>query len=496
MFYDWLYGGVVTLSGSGNNTATFIRTSPMVFALSVRASDEQYAAVGGNQLSGYTTQNISFTNRAPAEPIISCVAAPVPTGDFIVCTAVDQGDPDGGAVSYVWNNDGATTISGSNNNTVTLTRATPMSVTLRVRARDGQSGAPGGEGFSTERVRTVSFTNRPPAIPTVTASKTNLLVGEVFTWIVSTAGDPEGEAFNMQAWIYDSGWQLIWNNGGGVTAGGGPRTLTYAPGVAISVPGTYYLVGGVLDAYMSQWLQGPSLELTVVANGPVGVSGPSLWYDAEVADTNANGRVLSWQDRTGSGQHAVATSTSASPRLVQNVRNGRPALEFALANSVGMCMGNRSYGRNYTIFAVHSPARNGSWGSLSSPGRLMQSRDINWLTGNWAGTVSHFALVDFVSLTPPSFGIQNVAGAWYQTTATSSGTDGLGRFFIGGVNRTERNINTVAPQRLGLGSCGEYPAEVFDGYVAEVIVYPRVLTQAERQSVEAYLSARWSTMVP
>jgi len=191
------------------------------------------------------------------------------SGQSIACTASGGADPDGGTVTYDWSIDGSVALSGVGNSVATITNAQPKAITAFVRTRDNQTGTPGGEAFSGYvNQGGLNWTNRRPGVPVVTLTKSSLVVNEVFGWTITTAGDPEGHDVNLLAHIYNPiTWESLWNNESGWLTGGGAKSYTFST-LAISAPGSYYIIPYVRDNYDNVYVEGQGLFLTVVANGP------------------------------------------------------------------------------------------------------------------------------------------------------------------------------------------------------------------------------------
>jgi len=194
--YDWTYDGFVAISGPGNTTATFTRTSPQVLALSVRSRDNQNprdnnnvpAPVLGVELfSDYTAQNVAFLNQSPTAPVITCSPTSLSTGSPATCSISTAGtDPDGGTLNYTWSSEGRT--SAETGATALYTRTTPGTVSVTAQTTDGQGGL---SPISLARV--VTFENRQPTAAVITCTPLTGLAATARTCsIVTPSIDPDG----------------------------------------------------------------------------------------------------------------------------------------------------------------------------------------------------------------------------------------------------------------------------------------------------------------
>ncbi|MFM7534993.1 MAG: LamG-like jellyroll fold domain-containing protein, partial [Acidimicrobiales bacterium] len=122
----------------------------------------------------------------------------------------------------------------------------------------------------------------------------------------------------------------------------------------------------------------------------------------------------------------------------------------------------------------------------SPAGRLVSAANNNWLFGWWAGREDNFHLDGWAvqRMTPLS-----------TTPRLYAGTMGNGQATLwrNGTMIGQANGGFTGPNGIQIG--GQY-GENSVGTVSEVIVYDRVLTDAERQATEAYLAAKWGIAVP
>lgn len=249
-----------------------------------------------------------------------------------------------------------------------------------------------------------------------------------------------------------------------------------------------------------------------------------LWLDASdplgtgVAPSDGTS-ITTWADLSGSGNEAtvnprgvVQPNTAASFASAPTGFNGRPALRFdRIDDNSGSVyqtadLDLRASSRpDVTIFAVYRPAarstNNGIWG-IDDGGwdRFFISYIPNFGDGIDDG---------IVGLGPVQQGetIED-AGAY----ATNMMTVGYSGNVVGGTNAgetdgsfiyhdctlertfTDSTHATSAQTTMSIGWDGDN--SVFDGYIAEVIVYDRVLTVPELDDVSRYLSTKYDLDSP
>jgi hypothetical protein len=224
--------------------------------------------------------------------------------------------------------------------------------------------------------------------------------------------------------------------------------------------------------------------------GPIPTTGLQGWWDADDASTftYSSGAIVSqWRDKSGNNRHANA-SGGAAPTVVPASMNGHPTLYLTGA----LCWMNIApFASAYTtaeLFAVlkiKTLAGNGArsqmlaaWGINTEVGWYPFVDGTvyeNWgITGRPAMGVASTATL----LAPHIYNIRLAPGS---ITAVINGTT------IGSSGATVGFGNTI-PYKFGIEANVNEPP---DGYIAEIVMYDRVLSTVERQQVESYLTAKW-----
>ena len=237
---------------------------------------------------------------------------------------------------------------------------------------------------------------------------------------------------------------------------------------------------------------------------PTEVAGCVLWLDAEDIDGQDDGTlgnpangdpVATWVDKSGRS-HDVSQSTGADrPTLIASVVGGKPVVRFDANNeyltrsdALGFS-GNSAMTVFMVIEADDAVARRAM--------HLGKNDGANWKTIGFA-TDSSFRYNDGnrIFANDPmngSFGI----GTWMTEIG---GTGGSGRFFKNGDEKSQTGATnpTTAKDLVdgelligqGRGNNGSF-SDRFLGDIAEIIVYDRALTAAERNRVGYYLEQKY-----
>jgi hypothetical protein len=224
---------------------------------------------------------------------------------------------------------------------------------------------------------------------------------------------------------------------------------------------------------------------------PVPVDGLEMWLDASDGSTRtlSGGTVTEWRDKTGNGHHA--TPLGAAPAFAPDAINGKPALQFdqAAPNVMGIAgdMGLAD-GDPRTVFVVfdYDTLLNNNEILGTSTGRMI---DI----GRW---------------TPSGFQDERLRLRYDGTNAFSDAGDlPLGPHILtvqalsGGtiaLTGIEEIINSAALAHhwpigsdLKIGG-SDFTGRDFDGRIAEILFYDRLLTDAEIAQVMGYLNEKYA----
>ena len=171
--------------------------------------------------------------------------------------------------------------------------------------------------------------------------------------------------------------------------------------------------------------------------------------------------------------HFTQAAAARQPLLVANALSGKPVLRFdGVTNR--LVLGSSTTPQ--TVFIVCKVATGGNlrgiWGVNQSDTGLRLTSATAWQQpgngndfGNPAGSAMYINGVETSSFTAGAAHLLEVA----RSSSTTYAATGLGDYF----------------------SSGSVPPRPFSGDIAEVLVYGRALTVAERQQIETYLSLKW-----
>jgi hypothetical protein len=250
-------------------------------------------------------------------------------------------------------------------------------------------------------------------------------------------------------------------------------TSVAAPAVAspLDIPNCAIWLDGADTSTMYTGSAGPVTAVTA----PTDITGCIGWWDASDASsiTQSGGLISQWNDKSGNGKHATASGTTRP--TYTGTRNGRNVVTFdGTGNRMNTTLVDSA---TQTILFVAKATAASAPGtrrvvSYQAERGFFASSGWNWFSPN-AGT----------GVSPTDY---NVAGGvitndtsmlvYGNGVAVSAAFDpfnaGATTFVIGG-----ENASTVS--------------NLFQGEIAEVVVFSSALSTANRARVERYLSLKW-----
>jgi len=211
-------------------------------------------------------------------------------------------------------------------------------------------------------------------------------------------------------------------------------------------------------------------------------AGLQSWYDADDASTfdfDSGVLVRRWLDKSGRGRHLQQLNNTFVPQR-SGTQNGKATVVFDGYDDY-MDTGPFTVAQPFTlIMALDTTGATlkGWWGSVGGDVQIYTANpmlDMYAATGNSIGldvTTSHGGAHQW------AFVFNGTTSSAYKDGALQAQGDAGVAGTLTGWRTAERNL--FSGYRL-------------DGQLFEVIAYSRVLTDPERQQVEAYLTAKWFT---
>lgn len=234
-----------------------------------------------------------------------------------------------------------------------------------------------------------------------------------------------------------------------------------------------------------------------MAQAPGGVdTGLQLWLKADSGtSTGVDGQPInSWQDQSASGDDAIQVSVSSQPLYKLNQINGNPALLFSGSEFLELGLSGIN-NQDYSIFVV---AKRTSGDDKQYILGIQQSDDDDGMSFGYV-TSSGVEMNQYGSTAKLAI---NPYDSSSEMPAILIGEfdDIQGKKMIqiyNGVSDNKKNSNTVRYYLSGTGSIGRgNGTELFNGLIAEVIIYDRVLTSQELKKLHSYLCIKYGISIP
>ncbi len=231
--------------------------------------------------------------------------------------------------------------------------------------------------------------------------------------------------------------------------------------------------------------------------GPAGPTiGLAAWFRADAGTVIEAGKVAQWQDQSGHARHALQTMPANRPQLIPNALNTKPVLRFdGLTNAMQFeCPVNGQSG--LTIFLVSSAAKNQAGNDLGNYAALQWPEFGPWgavfISPQQQKISYRFGTAQFGNL---GFWDRQANGG---PTLTMTRKDGpreelwvQGALVASAKDKNWLVAHTTDLALIGAGGDNPKTPKGFAGDIAEILVFTRALSEAERDALERYLRGKY-----
>ena len=471
------------------NTAT-VSFTPSAGATSYTATSNTGGFTGTSTGSPITVSGLTlgtYTFTVTATNATGTSAASVASGSVIVkvpdaptgvsasilySTATISFTPSAGATSYTATSNTGGFTGTSTGSPITVNGLAPGTYTFTVTAT-------GVVGTSVASAASGSVTVTAPAAPTgVSATASGATVTVSFTASASALS------------------YTATSSPGGITG-----TLTSSASGALSIPMSGFIDGTSYTFTVTATNAGGTSPASTASNSvsvtftPLLIGSPLLWLDASDAASiiTSGNSVTQWTDKSGKGNHFTGSSGSYPTTNTLTI-NGKNALNFT-ANSNASSLTNSSItlsNGKYTIFAV-------GYTNTAGYGRLLSSKTNQYLfVGTGSGTnfctlTGNGALYYDSSVTNKP--AMSVSSPCIMGVTCVNGDGGWGNYvvnsFVNGSPQSFKTGSTSTITGLTLGRSNDFNGQNWGGAIAEVLIYPNVLSEYHRAIIEGYLAWKW-----
>lgn len=236
------------------------------------------------------------------------------------------------------------------------------------------------------------------------------------------------------------------------------------------------------------------------AFSPLRLAGLALWLDASQLALSNGAAVTSWTDRSGNSKHASQSDPAKQPLFYQNIFNGKGAVWF---DGVNDCLQTPAMDltgtQAVTVIALATPSTTAAnriiYEHGSGAGQLgfyfyhtQDGAPHNYgfaagMNGN-VGYSYQWADADIRDAPAIAAGVLDKSKSTNEALCFCNG----GR---GGSGGNSDNTNAFGNLVGNVGARNNGASFPYKGYIAELILYKRALSDSERQRVEDYLRRKW-----
>jgi len=238
----------------------------------------------------------------------------------------------------------------------------------------------------------------------------------------------------------------------------------------------------------------PQSTVNLPAGTPIPASGVALWLAADDARPGAEGKLATWSNASVAGVTASADQPGLQPVVVANALNGHAVVRFDGADNMLVTNVDMSPSRmpEATVFAVFNsktdapdPLRKlygdddgGFDRAAGLDGRGGEGKNYTVFTGN--GVTGYFALKASETYVIADQFTKSDFSGWVNGKAA--------------LTKVPATWSEALPN-LYIGGTGTSYQEPWQGDLAEIIVYGRVLNDQERIQVEDYLGKKYGVTI-
>ena len=222
-------------------------------------------------------------------------------------------------------------------------------------------------------------------------------------------------------------------------------------------------------------------------------SGIQMRIDASQLGLTNGAQISTITDISGSGHNLQATDTNNKPTFYSNGPNGQGVIHFnggtqGLIGTNNLGLAGNSSQQIFVVMRKNNP----------TSGRMIVANGIPSDSGGF-GIDSHASDAAYVPFTSSAGSVvgaarSNAAYELYDVSHNATTNVNIG-YINGTVFGTSTYSLSITDGPLKIGYWSNVPASSI-GDLAEIIVYNRVLSDAERQQVEEYLTEKWLPALP
>jgi alpha-tubulin suppressor-like RCC1 family protein len=361
-----------------------------------------------------------------------------------------------------------------------------------------------GSGTTSGLVSDPSGTNNPPTLSKVgdnqTVAPSTFASAPLLLQISDASGHPLSNVPVSFALSSGSDGGIALTNGGSVantqnvmTNASGQATIFYQSGADV-------LQNNTINASVPSGTESISTAFTAHCGVQNGLG---LWLRADAGVTaDANGNISTWADQSAAHEDAVQNTSGNQPQTIAGSINGQPVVRFdGSSEYLQMPPGFYQMSAGATVFTVFTPTNLGSYQRIFDLGNGTPQDNVIF---SRSSNNSTFTFESITGNAPPYDTVQGSSESQLNTsqeyTGILSGSTSMSLFQNGSLldqvtsgltapNDVTRNSNYIGKSNWSGDS-------LFQGDMAEVLVYNRPLSTTEQDEVEGYLADKYGLYSP
>jgi len=230
------------------------------------------------------------------------------------------------------------------------------------------------------------------------------------------------------------------------------------------------------------------------------IDGLAIWYETTMPKSLYTNQAIEgesvsfWADISGvslTPNNATQNVINNQPTYITDAINGLPVLRFNGTNNYLEFDGSLLVNSNYTIFIV---ARKG----IDKPNNMIlggtnitdNNKNLQIGYDNTPFIVKHYGETGYINYTPPLY-----ANPTFQIHSVIFDSNVGKAYYENGTKKTTATDKTSLASWTG-SAIGRFTTNYFNGDIAEIIMFNRVLSDQEREDVEQYLSDKYQITIP
>lgn len=245
---------------------------------------------------------------------------------------------------------------------------------------------------------------------------------------------------------------------------------------------------------VAYWVEESGSLLNPVSNGL------QLWFKSDSVLADSGSLLPAWLESSGNGRHANQSDVSKQPIYRTEGVNGQPYIQFKGVDEF-LEINNSPFfnSEEFTVFTVAKHSATGDIQPVFSSVHnntgyaVIHSADNSKGQAVWYDGSSGQAVTTGTNLVKNTDA--HILTYTMDDTDADSDSDKV-ILFVNGDEKVSQTSIDYSPNLTGNFNIGKLGNDFFQGDIYEIIVYNRVLTVAERQEVEGYLSVKYGINLP